>query len=44
MGAVVPLESNLLLAVTNIKTEYTPEILKGLEGLININSYAPYIK
>ncbi len=44
MGAVVSTESNLLLAITNIKSSYTPKVLKGIEGLINVNSYAPFIK
>ncbi|AXH73414.1 MAG: hypothetical protein [Caudoviricetes sp.] len=44
MGAVVSTESNLLLSITNIKSEFTPKVLNGIEGLINVNSYAPFIK
>lgn len=44
MGAVVSTEANLLLAITNIKSSFTSKVLKGIEGLINVNSYAPFIK
>lgn len=43
-GAVVRTESNQLIAITNIKSSYMPKVLSGIEGMININSYAPYIK
>lgn len=42
-GAVVSTEVNALLKITGISSGCDAEMYKGIEGLININSYAPYI-
>ncbi|MDT2484124.1 hypothetical protein P7D72_06190 [Enterococcus avium] len=42
-GAVVSTEANALLKITGITAGCEPEMYKGVEGLININSYAPFI-
>lgn len=42
-GAVVSTEANALLKITGISAGCEPELYKGVEGLININSYAPFI-
>lgn len=42
-GAVVSTEANALLKITGISSGCEPEMYQGIEGLININSYAPYI-
>lgn len=42
-GAVVSTEVNGLLKITNVGAPCKAETYQGIEGLININSYAPYI-
>lgn len=42
-GAVVSTEVNALLKITNIALSCNVESFQGIEGLINPNSYAPYI-
>lgn len=42
-GAVVSTEVNALLKITGISSGCDAEMYKGIEGLINVNSYAPYI-
>lgn len=42
-GAVVSTEVNGLLKITNLDAPCDASAYKGFEGLININSYAPYI-
>ncbi|MGX2947199.1 hypothetical protein [Enterococcus alishanensis] len=42
-GAVVSTEANALLKITGVSAGCDPEMYQGIEGLININSYAPFI-
>lgn len=42
-GAVVSTEVNALLKITGVSSGCDAEMYKGIEGLINVNSYAPYI-
>lgn len=42
-GAVISTEVNALLKITGISSGCDAEMYKGIEGLININSYAPYV-
>lgn len=42
-GAVVSTEANALLKITGISAGCEPGMYKGVEGMININSYAPFI-
>ena len=42
-GAVVSTEVNALIKITGISPGCDVEAFQGVEGLININSYAPYI-
>lgn len=42
-GAVVSTEANALIKITGISSGCDHKVYKGIEGLININSYAPYI-
>ncbi|MGM0341677.1 hypothetical protein [Enterococcus sp. AZ007] len=42
-GGVVATDANALLKITGISAGCDPEMYQGIEGLININSYAPYI-
>lgn len=43
-GGVVATESNDLISITGINSGCEAKVFKGLEGLINVNSLAPYIK
>ncbi|MDG4968255.1 hypothetical protein [Lactococcus lactis] len=42
-GAVVSTEVNGLLKITGVSSGCDADMYQGIEGLININSYAPYI-
>ncbi len=43
-GAVVNENVNDLLAITNIKSRCEVKAYKGLEGMINVNSVAPFVQ
>lgn len=42
-GAVIATEANDLIKITGIESGCDAEVFQGIEGLININSYAPYV-
>ncbi len=42
-GGVVATDANALLKITGISSGCDAELYQGIEGLININSYAPYV-
>lgn len=42
-GAVVSTEVNALIKITGVSSGCDAEMYQGVEGIININSYAPYI-
>lgn len=42
-GGVVATDANALLKITGISAGCDPEMYQGIEGMININSYAPFI-
>jgi len=42
-GAIVSTEANNLLVITGLDSGCEAEAYQGIEGLINISSYAPYI-